>query len=600
MHANKSFNRNHANHRLYHALKEALIEDENTMDKGVTDTMNDHKRKHDDEDDDDEDHPAGPNQGKKTKRRRTKESESSKKPSSTKETSKGKTPTKGSKTGKSASTKEPVKEPITEVIMDDAGDDVARNDNLPQDTSKPKTRKTLNLEWFNQPPRPPTSDPEWNKHQVVLNYPTQPWFNQMVFALKDPLTFNDLIATPIDFSKYVLNGLKIENLTQDILLGLAFNLLKGTCSSSIELKYNFQECFNAFTNKLDWNNPEGDCYPFDLSKPLHLQGPPDVADSLHVPLNGYSPKQKQFSLMWLASSSASSNPLILIFYFFIYLIQKLRQKEVDEESCMKTCSMNWGEANLVYTSYIVSSASNGKIQAGALIFVLVGYITKAARYEIKGIKDMVPTLWSTIKHAYDKDALMGIKHWGERRKLCVKKLHGYGHLEEIVVKISDPQLYMFKEGDFVDLHLNDIEDMLLLAVQHKLFNLEGEWGAISNGFKVFVPTIQPELEGSTRDIPLVSVEVHRYDIKRSKSKNKGIVPTEIELVLEQTQKGTSHEVSHGFAMVVNGLPYVNALASRPLVACDLGVVTPRALVYAGVMISEDARLWYMISGDAKS
>ncbi|GJX87958.1 calmodulin-binding receptor-like cytoplasmic kinase 2, partial [Tanacetum coccineum] len=58
------------------------------------------------------------------------------------------------------------------------------------------------------------------------------------------------------------------------------------------------------------------------------------------------------------------------------LIQKLRQKEVDEESCVKTCSMNWGEANSVYTNYIVSSASNGKIQAGALIFVLVGYIVK--------------------------------------------------------------------------------------------------------------------------------------------------------------------------------------------------------------------------------
>nr|GFB25424.1 hypothetical protein [Tanacetum cinerariifolium] len=29
----------------------------------------------------------------------------------------------------------------------------------------------------------------------------------------------------------------------------------------------------------------------------------------------------------------------------------------------------------------------------------------------------------------------------------------------------------FKEGDFVDLHLNDIEDMLLLTVQHKLFHL---------------------------------------------------------------------------------------------------------------------------------
>ncbi|GKC58348.1 hypothetical protein Tco_1085946 [Tanacetum coccineum] len=43
----------------------------------------------------------------------------------------------------------------------------------------------------------------------------------MASALKDPPTFNDLMDTPIYFSKYVLNGLKIENLTQDILLGPA-------------------------------------------------------------------------------------------------------------------------------------------------------------------------------------------------------------------------------------------------------------------------------------------------------------------------------------------------------------------------------------------
>ncbi|GJV35339.1 hypothetical protein Tco_1407816 [Tanacetum coccineum] len=110
---------------------------------------------------------------------------------------------------------------------------------------------------------------------------------------------------------------------------------------------------------------------------------------------------------------------------------------------------------------------------------------------------MVPTLWSTIKHAYDKDAVKGIKHWGERRKLwykfqlnkfskknvystqkilgvksvSVKKLHGYGHLEEVMVKRADRHLYKFKEGDFVDLYLNEIEDMLLLVVQHKLFHL---------------------------------------------------------------------------------------------------------------------------------
>ncbi|GJU66628.1 hypothetical protein Tco_1252887 [Tanacetum coccineum] len=44
-------------------------------------------------------------------------------------------------------------------------------------------------------------------------------------------------------------------------------------------------------------------------------------------------------------------------------------------------------------------------------------------------------------------------------------------LEEVMVKRADQQLYKFKEGDFIDLHLNDIEDMLILAVQHKLFHL---------------------------------------------------------------------------------------------------------------------------------
>ncbi|GJU96369.1 hypothetical protein Tco_1321125 [Tanacetum coccineum] len=101
--------------------------------------------------------------------------------------------------------------------------------------------------------------------------------------------------------------------------------------------------------------------------------------------------------------------------------------------------------------------------------------TKATRYEIVGIEDMVPTLWSPIKYGYNKDVEKGIKHWGDRPQLCVsvKKLHGYGHLDEIVMKRADRHLYKFKEGDFVDLYLNDIEEMLLLAVQHKLFHLDG-------------------------------------------------------------------------------------------------------------------------------
>nr|GEU50229.1 hypothetical protein [Tanacetum cinerariifolium] len=307
--------------------KAALKEYE--MKSALYQSMHENKKHDNNENDDDEDHPAGPNQGKKIKRRRTKEFESPKKPSSTKETLKGKAPIKGSKTGKSAFAKEPVEEPITEVVMDNVGDDVARDDNQPQDTSKPKTRKILNPDWFKQPPRPPTPDPEWNKCQ------------------------------------YVLNRLKIENLTQDILLGPAFNLLKGTCSSNIELEYNFQECFNALTDKLDRNNPEGDRYPFDLSKPLPLQGP-------------------------LGHRTFSADN------FFNNDLEYLKTSDPE----------------VTYTSSIMK--------------------TKAARQNQRDLP---------------------------------------------------------------------------------------------------------------RDIQLASVEVHRYIIEKSKSENKGILPTEMELVLEQTQQGTSHEVS---------------------------------------------------------
>ncbi|GKD32195.1 hypothetical protein Tco_1242973, partial [Tanacetum coccineum] len=71
----KSANRNTANYRLYHALMEALIADEDAMDKEVADKVKDHKRKHDSDDDEDDDDDKGPsagsNQGRSTKRRRS-------------------------------------------------------------------------------------------------------------------------------------------------------------------------------------------------------------------------------------------------------------------------------------------------------------------------------------------------------------------------------------------------------------------------------------------------------------------------------------------------------------------------------------------------
>nr|GEU39467.1 hypothetical protein [Tanacetum cinerariifolium] len=358
---------------------------------------------------DDEDPSAGPNQGKKNKRSRTKESKPSKKSSTSKESSKGKSPAKTSKSDKSVIAEELVKEPVFEMAFNNIErtvDDVANDADQPLDDLTQTKDKDPKKDWFKQPPRPPTPDPKWNKRQVVVDQPEHSWSNQMVSAAKDPLTFDELMATPTDFSKYAIIRLKIDNFTQAHLVGPVYELLKGTCTSSIELEYNMEECFKALANKLDWNNT--DLRPFDLTKPLPLKGLPDRL-----------------------TVSAE--------YFFNNNLEFLKSSDMEKK----------------YTMSITK--------------------TKADRYEIVEIEDMVPTLWSATKVGYDKDALKGIKYWGDKHQLCVsvERLHGYGHLDEIMVNRVDRQLYKFKEDDFVDLHLNDIEDMLLFSVQHKLFHLNG-------------------------------------------------------------------------------------------------------------------------------
>ncbi|GKC05286.1 hypothetical protein Tco_0996896 [Tanacetum coccineum] len=160
-----------------------------------------------DDDNKDEDPFAGPNQGKKTKRSRTKESEPSKKSSTTKDLSKGKSPTKTSKSGKSVTTKEPLEEPAFEMASKDIEqtvNDVVKDVDQPLNDATQTKDKAPNKDWFKQPQRPPTPDLEWNTVQAVDDAQEKTWFNDMSSAVKDPLTFNELIATPIDFSKFAV------------------------------------------------------------------------------------------------------------------------------------------------------------------------------------------------------------------------------------------------------------------------------------------------------------------------------------------------------------------------------------------------------------
>nr|GEZ20455.1 hypothetical protein [Tanacetum cinerariifolium] len=164
---------------------------------------------------------------------------------------------------------------------------------------------------------------------------------------------------------------------------------------------------------------------------------------------------------------------------------------------------------------------------------------------LKGIR--MKYLRQSIWRKSDKDRAAALiqaidKRLKTRRIMRIlERYYVYGAQEELLVIMKNSQsvnLLIFISNTLIDI-FNVLEGMRWntkktdhifkflkkKVVRHRYSNL----------------VIQPEPEGSTQGYPLVSVEVLRYD-KRSKSENMGIVPTKIELILEHTQQGISHEV----------------------------------------------------------
>ncbi|GJT54529.1 hypothetical protein Tco_0989583 [Tanacetum coccineum] len=217
--------------------------------------------------DKDEDPSAGSDRGLK-KRKTSKDAEPTKGPKA-KESQSGSS--KGTKSqSKSSGKSVQSEEPEFEVADSDMPQD--QEENLGNDDEEPKEKVASKRDWFTKPTQPqePT-DPDWNVDKTPQQGQNQSWLMTLASSAEKPSkTFDELMSTPIDFSAFIMNGLKINNLTQETLLGPAFRLLKGTRSNYAELEYDFEECYKALSEKLDWENPEGGDYPFDLTKPLPL------------------------------------------------------------------------------------------------------------------------------------------------------------------------------------------------------------------------------------------------------------------------------------------------------------------------------------------
>nr|GFA33204.1 hypothetical protein [Tanacetum cinerariifolium] len=125
-------------------------------------------------------------------------------------------------------------------------------------------------EWFSQPKKPPISDRDWNKTLPAIQGSTQTWKSELAKQVDSRSSFNELLDTPLDFFNFIMNRLRVDTLTLELLAEPTFELIKGSCTSLIELEYHLEEVYKATTDQLDWVNPQGQQYPHNLLQPLPL------------------------------------------------------------------------------------------------------------------------------------------------------------------------------------------------------------------------------------------------------------------------------------------------------------------------------------------
>nr|GEW05388.1 retrovirus-related Pol polyprotein from transposon TNT 1-94 [Tanacetum cinerariifolium] len=223
---------------------------------------------------------------------------------------------------------------------------------------------------------------------------------------------------------------------------------------------------------------------------------------------------------------------------------------------------------------------------------------KAARYLNFGLELLIPEhMWINEVYTYDISASYGISHWWfNRQKLYIDRhiadssrkvvkthrrilivsikafsRYGYDYLKEIILGRADYQEYIIVEKDFKSLYPSNFEDLNLLLLQGHLNHLSGSekrmlstavkllikmWQGARNLYKPLNKDLRPEGSSETWNALLVAAyeilttdcfrepNEHFISAFRSKSENKGVAPTEMELELEQTQQCSSHEVSN--------------------------------------------------------
>nr|GEZ52397.1 hypothetical protein [Tanacetum cinerariifolium] len=387
--------------------------------------------------------------------------------------------------------------------------------------------------------------------------------------------------TLVDFSPFLMNRLKVDTLTPELLAGPTYELMKGSCKSLVELEFFLEEVYKETTNQLDWNNPEGQQYPRNLLKPLPLI--PNSRGRHVITFNHFINND----LEYLRGGASNRKYITSVTktkaadYGHIKWIEDLvprtmwSQEPLSSDKHALWGISHWGRKRQQFYRFAVNRESARDVNSKCRI-IAVTELQIVEWHNYKHLDWIMTNLMieerftfnvslkmftrSIVIQRHMEDLQLGVKSYQNKLNLTKPDTyHSDLKRKEAYTAYSNPRGFIYQNIDkqnrlmridelykFSDGMLNDVRTALddrLKAKDEKDHAKSGEvcWCEIVRG----------RLQDATTDHMIyhmmslsykVSVEVLRYD-KRSKSETIRIVPTEMELILEHTQQGISHEVS---------------------------------------------------------
>ncbi|GJT84070.1 hypothetical protein Tco_1058412 [Tanacetum coccineum] len=227
------------------------------------------------------------------------------------------------------------------------------------------------------------------------------------------------------------------------LKGLAFKLMKGRHKNYIELEYNFEQCYLALSDQLDWVNPESDRITHDLSKPLALH---DAPGRLTIPVYFFFNKY----LEYLTNGNAEKK--------YATSLTKPKAARYDLEGIVQMIPKLWGSFKILS---IVRLSIDKQFGYGYLKEIVVRranqkeYTFKEAdflRLHLNDIEDMYLFYQTKLNLTMAQYSMRDdeLNKFGDGTLKKADSLHTGEDLEDVVNKTNYEEFEVFVGGGQID------------------------------------------------------------------------------------------------------------------------------------------------------